>query len=243
MTSKSSASAHQKTVRRTVLTAVATAALMSVGLASAAAHVTVDASSTAANSYTLLSFSIPHGCSGSATTKITISLPEGIDDATPTVNPNWTASKVTAKLAQPKTLANGSQVTERTSQVVYTAKTPLDPAQRDALVLSLKLPDAAGDQLDFPVLQSCETGEVDWAQKVQPGQDHDAVKDPAPAITLSAAAAGDHGGHAASSESGAQSQPSQAPGWIGLAAGLAGLVLGAFALFRTFGRGRRGSTD
>ncbi|ABY21827.1 putative exported protein [Renibacterium salmoninarum ATCC 33209] len=225
----------QKTALKTTMVAVATAGLMGLGAAAASAHVSVSASSTASNSYSLLTFSVPHGCSGSATTKIAISLPENIDDATPTVNPNWVASKVTTKLAQPKTLENGSQVTEKTSQVVYTVKTPLDPAQRDALVLSLKLPDASGSQLNFPVLRSCEKGETNWAQTVQPGQDHDAVKDPAPSITLTAAAAEDaHSGHSAPTPAAAtQDSGSQAPGWIGLGAGIAGLLLGAFALFRT----------
>lgn len=225
-------SAPKKMAAKTALIAVTTLGLMGVGIASAAAHVTVNASDTAANSYSLLTFSIPHGCDGSATTKIAISLPSGIDDATPTVNPNWTASKVTEKLAQPKTLENGSKVTERTSQIVYTAKTPLDPELRDALVLSLKLPEKVGEQLDFPVLQSCVKGQTNWANLVKPGQDHDAVEDPAPFITLSAAATDDHAAQPATSAPASES-PSQAPGWIGLAAGVLGLLLGAFALFRT----------
>ncbi|AJT43115.1 nuclear export factor GLE1 [Psychromicrobium lacuslunae] len=223
-------------VAKTTLIAVGTLGLMGLGISAAAAHVTVSASSTAANSYTLLTFSVPHGCDGSATTKVAISLPEGIDDATPTVNPNWTASKVTEKLAQPKTLENGSKVSERTTQVVYTAKTPLDPELRDALVLSVKLPEKAGSQLNFPVLQSCVKGQTNWSNLVKPGQDHDAVEDPAPFVTLTAADTEDHAAQPSAAAQPANSDNnagSQAPGWIGLAAGLLGLLMGAFALFRT----------
>ena len=36
--------------------------------------------------------------------------------------------KVTEQLAEPKKLADGTSITKRTSQIVYTAKAPLDPA-------------------------------------------------------------------------------------------------------------------
>ncbi|NYE95831.1 uncharacterized protein YcnI [Psychromicrobium silvestre] len=228
--------APKKAVRISATIALGTAALMALGLASASAHVSVDASSTSANSYSLLTFSVPHGCDGSATTKIAISLPESIDDATPTVNPNWTVAKVTEKLAQPKTLENGSKVTERTSQIVYTAKTPLDPELRDTLVLSLQLPDGSGTQLNFPVLQSCVKGQTNWATVVPAGQDDEAVQDPAPAITLTAAtdpASANPANASGTTESKADDGGSQLPGWLGLAAGVLGLLLGGFALFRT----------
>ncbi|WP_394940311.1 YcnI family protein [Psychromicrobium sp. YIM B11713] len=223
--------APKKLLRKTTLIALGTIGLMGLGISTASAHVTVDASSTAENSYSLLSFSIPHGCDGSATTKIAISLPENINDATPTVNPNWTVSKLTEKLAQPKTLENGSKISERTSQVIYTAKVPLSAELRDALVLSLKLPEGVGSQLNFPVLQSCVKGQTNWSNLVKAGQDHDAVQDPAPSITLTAASSGEHGETAAAHTPAADQQSSPLPGWIGLGAGLLALVLSGVALF------------
>ncbi len=151
-----------KTRRRALkatLIAGATIGLMTAGLSAASAHVDISPDSTAAGSYSLLTFSVGHGCNGSPTTKMTIDLPKELSDATPTVNPNWTISKTTEKLATPQKLANGSSVTERTSQIIYTAKTPLDAHQRDALALSLQLPDKVGETLYFPTLQTCETGE------------------------------------------------------------------------------------
>ena len=59
---------------------------------------------------------------------------------TPTVNPNWTAEKITEQLAEPKKLADGTSITKRTSQIVNTAKAPLEHQLRDTLVLSAKLP-------------------------------------------------------------------------------------------------------
>ena len=60
---------------------------------SASAHVSASATSTAAGSYTVVTFAVPHGCDASATTKITIDIPESILSVTPTVNANWTISE------------------------------------------------------------------------------------------------------------------------------------------------------
>ena len=151
---------------------------MLAGLPAASAHVEATPDKTAANSYALLTFAIPHGCNTSGTTKMTITLPAELNDAQPTVNPNWTAQKVTEQLPAPKKLANGTSITKRTSQIVYTAKAPLDPELRDTLVLSVKLPDTAGKTLYFPTLQTCEQGQTDWSQIPQEGQDRGIPQNP-----------------------------------------------------------------
>ncbi|WP_237393910.1 YcnI family copper-binding membrane protein [Pseudarthrobacter sp. ATCC 49987] len=233
-------------LRRTLTaTAVAggTAALMLAGISAASAHVGVTPDKTDANSYALLTFGIPHGCEESGTTKVTITLPAELNDAQPTVNPNWTAAKVTEQLAEPKKLADGTSITKRTSQIVYTAKAPLEPALRDALVLSVKLPDAAGKTLYFPTLQNCEVGQTDWSQLPAEGQDPHSLKAPAPSVTVTAAAAADgHNAHAASTPDAApetvqaaavNDDGTQARSWAGLVAGVGGLALGGLALARS----------
>ncbi len=176
-----------KTSTRRTLSATAvaggTAVLMMAGLAGASAHVSADPNKTAANSYALVTFGIPHGCDTFGTTKVAISLPpEELNDAQPTVNPpNWTVEKVTETLAEPKKLDDGTSITKRTSQIVYTAKAPLDPHLRDALVLSVKLPDAAGKTLYFPpTLQTCEQGQTDWSEIAKEGQNEHDLKAPCP---------------------------------------------------------------
>lgn len=232
-------------IRRSVTaTAVAggTAALMLAGMSGASAHVGVTPDKTDANSYALLTFGIPHGCDESGTTKVTITLPAELNDAQPTVNPNWTAAKVTEQLPEPKKLADGTSITKRTSQIIYTAKAPLEPSLRDALVLSVKLPDAAGQTLYFPTLQNCEVGQTDWSQLPAEGQDPHSLKVPAPAVTVTAAAAADgHGAHAAGAPdatpeavqaAAVTDDGAQARSWAGLVAGVGGLALGGLALAR-----------
>lgn len=242
-------SRHARRGLRSTLVIGATTALMGLGLAAASAHVSATPSDTAANSYSLLTFSVPHGCDGSPTTKVAITLPTELNDATPTVNPNWTISKTVEKLPAPVKQANGSSITERTSQITYTAKTPLDPHQRDALVLSLQVPDAVGKTLYFPTLQTCEKGQTDWKEIPAAGQSEDDLNAPAPSMAVTAAQAEPASGVSTSSATGEgnsttgegssatsagnDDDASQAPGWIGLGAGLAGLVLGGLALART----------
>lgn len=244
---------HASALRRTLsVTAVAggTAALMLAGLPAASAHVSATPDKTAANSYALLTFGIPHGCDTSGTTKMTITLPAELNDAQPTVNPNWTVEKVVEQLPEPKKLADGATITKRTSKIVYTAKAPLDPELRDALVLSVKLPDAAGKTLHFPTLQNCEQGQTDWSEIAKDGQDPHSLEAPAPSLTVTAAAADGHGSPAsaetdtaagtarASSVTGSGSDNgSQARSWAGLVAGVGGLALGGVALMR--GRSRK----
>ncbi|MDQ5860876.1 MAG: YcnI family protein [Actinomycetota bacterium] len=242
-------------LRRTLAAAAATAgtaALIVTGAAGASAHVGVSPDKTAANSYALLTFGIPHGCDESGTTKVAITLPAELNDAQPTVNPNWSVEKVTEQLAEPKKLADGTSITKRTSQIVYTAKAPLAHELRDALVLSVKLPDAAGSTLYFPTLQSCETGQTDWSEIAKDGQDPHSLKAPAPSITITEAASTDGHGAAAATAHASEPQSTEqvatvtdsgadARSWAGLAAGLGGLALGGVAFARSSSKRRQES--
>ncbi|MFV2021765.1 YcnI family protein [Micromonospora sp. LOL_023] len=212
--------------------------------APAAAHVTITPTVTAADSYTVLTVSVPHGCDGSSTTKVAIQIPDLINAVTPTINQGWTVEKVMAELDPPITDGHGNELTERVAEVVYTAKTPLPEGHRDVFELSLKLPDAAGEELIFPAIQTCEQGEAAWAQVPEAGQDSHELDYPAPAFVVTAATEdGDHGsgegsddgdsGEATTASSTTESGPNSLLGWIGLIFGLLGFIAGALALQRT----------
>jgi periplasmic copper chaperone A len=211
--------------RRTIMSVSALGAGVALAIAvplSASAHVGVSASSTAAGSYTVLTFSVPHGCDGSPTQKIAISVPESIVEATATVNPNWTISEVTEPLSEPLTAEDGDPITDRVAQIVYTAKgAPLPADQRDTFELALVLPDGAvGDVVAFPVEQTCTDSSVTW--------DGDEV----PAVTLTAAA--ESSGHAHGDEAPAEAAAgddvlARVLGIGGLVVGVIGIVLAATA--------------
>ncbi|MFF2274111.1 YcnI family protein [Agromyces sp. NPDC058136] len=235
---------ERPSVRPALVTAAAlgAGALLALGAPLAAsAHVGVESTSTAAGAYTVLGFGIPHGCGESPTTKLTFTIPEGIDRVTPTVNPGWTIEKVIETLPEPKTDSHGANVVERVSQVVYTAVTPLPSDLRDVIELSLQLPaDAEGETLEFPVLQECAEGSTDWSAPVVEGEEE--PEHPAPSITVTAAEPdGHHGGVVSASEHGdadasaassdaaaasADDEVARALGITGIVVGVAGLGLG-----------------
>jgi uncharacterized protein YcnI len=134
------------------------AALLAAPLAHA--HITVAPATAPAGAYQTLVFKVGHGCTGSATTGITVQLPEGVT-AKPMPKAGWTITTAPREIAW-----RGG---------------PLPDAYYDEFTLQAKLPDAAG-RLVFKVGQQCEKGRVDWAD-VDP-----ASKTPAPVLEVVPAA-------------------------------------------------------
>ena len=168
---------HRATVGSAAALIAGTALALGAPLA-AHAHVTASASSTAAGSYTVVTFSVPHGCEGSPTQVVTIDLPESIASVTPTVNPLWSVEKAMVALDEPIESAHGGDpITERVGQVVYTSTSGgLADGVRDTFALSLQLPAGEpGEVVEFPVTQTCTEGSVTWE-----GED-------VPSVTLTAA--------------------------------------------------------
>lgn len=223
--------------------------IVALSAGAASAHVTVTPSTTAAGSYTVLTFSVGHGCEGSPTTKIAIQMPEAIPSVTPTLNQGWAVRKVSEKLAKPIEDAHGNKLTERVSQVVYTARTPLADGFRDTFELSVQVPDAEGDTVTFPVIQTCQKGQTSWIETPAEGQDEEELESPAPAFTITAASGeGHHGGatdddaaeadehEAADADADADGDDDGDGNGLavgGLVAGIGGLALGGLALARS----------
>jgi uncharacterized protein YcnI len=213
----------------------------------ASAHVEVEPSATAAGSYSLLTFSLGHGCDGSATTGILIDIPESIQSVTPTVNPGWDIAKIAVDLDTPIEDSHGAAVTTRVGQVGYTAQAPLADGLRTTFVLSLRLPDdAAGETLAFPVLQSCEVGATDWSEAVVEGEEEPAH--PAPSLTVTESGTEAGHGHGASGAA-AVDDPETAGTETGTddviarVLGIGGLVVGAVGLVVAIASRRRNVTE
>ncbi len=181
------------------------------------AHVTVNPSNTAASSYSVLTFSVGHGCEGSSTTALTFTVPQAISSVTPTVNPGWT-------------------IESDENTVVYTAGEPLVDGMRTTFELSVRLPELpAGEKLEFPVLQECEAGSIDWAEStVEAGEE---PAHPAPFIVLTEATADGHTHPPASDHDADEAASGESAGEQAAAAdnsddvvarvlGIAGLVVG-----------------
>lgn len=233
----------RRTSTRTAAVALAAGAVVAMAAAPASAHVTVTPDTTTAGAYAVLTFSVPHGCEGSPTTEVAIAMPPEVNQVTPTRNALWTVEKQMEQLDEPVTDSHGNEITERVGQVVYTARQPLPEGYRDAFELSLQLPDAAGETLVFPVVQTCEEGEAPWTETPAEGQDAEELERPAPAVTLTAAegASGDPASAteepevSASEADDADEADDGGDGLAlaGLVAGLIGILVGGAALLRS----------
>ncbi|WP_353814933.1 YcnI family copper-binding membrane protein [Agromyces sp. SYSU T00266] len=204
----------------------------------AQAHVSVTPSSTAAGSYAVLEFSSGHGCDGSPTTSYTVEIPESILSVTPTIKAGWDVEKVMVELDEPVEGAHGDVVAERVGQVVYTAETPQPDGYRETFQVQVLLPeDAAGERLEFPVLQACVEGENDWSESA--AADGEEPERPAPAIEVTEAT-GDAHGHGdteeASEEHGEEHEAEATAATqgsvdvVGRVLGITGLAVGAAGL-------------
>jgi periplasmic copper chaperone A len=231
---------NRRSARRAagVIGATAGAALL---LAPAAqAHVTATPTETAAGSYTVVTLATGHGCDGSPTTGLDIKMPEGVYSVAPEVHPGWKVKKVMAVLDAPVDDGHGGQYTERVDRVVYSADEPLADGYRFATELSLQIPADAevGSTLEFPTVQTCTKGETAWIEPTPAGGEEPEL--PAPAFVVAAATDGGHGAGAEADESqksaSSTSDSSDGSGplvWVGVVAGLLGLLLGGAALLRS----------
>lgn len=183
-----------RSTARVALTVGAVGAGIVLGASPASAHVSIQEDVQAADSYALLSFGVPHGCDESPTTKVRIQLPDSIPTATPSINPNWDIEIIKEQLDPPLETGHGEALTEGISEVVFTAKTPLEPGYRDDLKLTVHIPaEAAGTTLAFPTIQECVEGQTAWTQVASDGQNPDELESPAPTVTVTAATGDAHG--------------------------------------------------
>lgn len=218
--------------------ALAGALVLAAPLA-ASAHVTVSPDQTAtAGGYGVLTFAFSHGCDGSPTTSIAITIPDGLDSVSPTIAPGWTID-VERK--------NGDGMVDK---VTYTADQPIQSGLRATLALGVKYAAASADQtLVFPVLQTCQVGSTDWSEVPAAGQDAHSLDHPAPSVTVASGTGGstdddgdgdgDHAsmtaGATASGSTSSDSGASTAGIWLGtggLLVGAAGLLTAVVALRR-----------
>lgn len=150
--------------------------------AAAQAHVALTQRSAQADSYFRAAFTVPHGCDGAATTRLSIWLPEQILTAKPQAKPGWTIEIVRVKLDVPVAGPHGTKITERVAKIVYSGGSLADE-HFDEFAMQLRLPPARGT-LYFPVLQECGTKSRSWSEIPSPGQKLNDLENPAASLTV-----------------------------------------------------------
>ncbi len=154
--------------------------------AAAFSHVVLlERTATALSTYKAV-FQVGHGCDGSPTNQIKVTLPAGLQGAKPMPKPGWTLSTQLGKLATPYDDGHGGKVTEGVTQVTWVAISKdhfLPDAHYDEFVLRVRLPKETGP-LWFKVLQGCEKGSTDWADIPASGTSTKGLKTPAALLDI-----------------------------------------------------------
>lgn len=125
------------------------------------AHVTLEQGSAEAGKSYKAVLRIPHGCDGSATTGILVTLPNGVRQAKPMPHAGWRVEAEKEKLAQPYDW-HGETITEDVSRIRWQGGN-LPDAFYDEFVFRIQLPMEAGKTLYFKVKQTCEKGQIEWS--------------------------------------------------------------------------------
>lgn len=161
------------------------AAALGCAVTTASAHVTVQPKEAPADSYFQLTFTVPHGCDGSATAVLRVKLPDGILSAKPQMKPGWNVEVKTRRLATPQQGPHGKTVSEVVDEVSWRGG-PLPDNLYDSFGMIVRLPDQPDHDLYFPVVQECEEGVARWIEIPSSGQSPDRLHAPAPVIHLKA---------------------------------------------------------
>lgn len=156
---------EQLKINRRIICALAL--LLGLALpASASAHVEMTPSEAAAGKQVNLSFEIPHGCDGAATTSLVVQIPKGAENVKASPIKGWKA------VTSPTTLT-------------WTGG-PLPDDQTLEIPFSARLYGKKGNSVMFKVIQKCEGGaSTAWIQAEQGGAE---PEHPAPAVTLTSTA-------------------------------------------------------
>jgi periplasmic copper chaperone A len=153
------------------------------------AHVTLEQPAAPAGGYYKAVFRVGHGCAGSATIGLTVSLPAGVMAAKPMPKAGWSLQTRVEKLAQPYQ-SHGRTVTEDVAAVSWRGG-PLPDGHYDEFVIRLRLPETPGP-LYFKVAQFCEQGRIDWVEVPTEGKTHKDYRTPAAVLEVLPAEAPAH---------------------------------------------------
>ncbi|MFB8387893.1 YcnI family protein [Microbacterium sp. NPDC055910] len=165
----------------------------------ASAHVHVNPGAVSAGATETLTFSFSHGCDGSPTTALVITIPDGVGNATPIMQGGWSVSREDGADGIPET-------------ITFTADSPIDDAIKATVSFdALFNEDTAGTTLAFPVRQDCVEGVNDWNEIAEEGQDPHDLPSPAPLVEVGEVAAGDDGhGHGDAEDTHAEEETANA---------------------------------
>ncbi|ACS39128.1 MULTISPECIES: DUF1775 domain-containing protein [Methylorubrum] len=153
----------------------------------ASAHAVLERKEAAPNAAYRGVVQIMHGCDGRPTTRISVTIPEGVTGAKPMPKPGWTIETVKSAYARSYPSFHG-QVSEGVTKITWSGGS-LPDEQIDEFTFFARISDAfaPGATIYFPVEQDCTEGSYRWSDVPAENGNAQALKAPAPAVRIMAA--------------------------------------------------------
>ncbi|MGV7032086.1 DUF1775 domain-containing protein [Methylobacterium symbioticum] len=173
---------------RAGLRAGLSAALLISGLAAAEAHAVLERKEATPGSGYRGVVQIMHGCDGKPTTRVSVTIPEGMIGAKPMPKPGWVISTARGAYDRPYQSFHGT-VSEGVKTITWSGG-ELPDDEVDEFTFFVRVTDAfaPGATAFFPVEQDCAQGGYRWSEIPAAGQSARDLKSPAPAVRIVAAA-------------------------------------------------------
>jgi uncharacterized protein YcnI len=162
--------------------------LLAISAMPASAHVVLQNATAAPGTHYKAVLSVPHGCDGSATVKLTVKIPEGFINVKPMAKPGWAIAVTKGKYERSYSY-HGTPVAEGATEIVWSGR--LDDAFVDEFAFAGFIAETLkdGDVLMLPTVQECDKGTASWTEIAAAGQNPHALKSPAPLLKIAAQAA------------------------------------------------------
>jgi uncharacterized protein YcnI len=156
-------------------------------------HIVLTEPKAVAGSYYKATLRVGHGCSGFATTSLTVQVPAGFQGAKPQPKAGWNIAIRKAKLVKPYN-SHGKTVTDDVVELRWTAvskEANLPDEQFDEFAFISRLPETVGPAW-VKVIQTCESGQTDWSEIPASGSSTRGLKTPAAMLDIQAAPKHEH---------------------------------------------------
>ena len=145
------------------------------------AHAVFETRSAPANAGFKAVIAVGHGCDGSPTNLVRVTIPEGFTSIKPMPKPGWTLETKKVPLAKPYE-SHGRKITDRVGEITWKGG-KLDAEHYDEFVFTLRTPEKTGKQY-FPVRQECDKGVHDWNEVPAAGKTRRDYKSPAAELDI-----------------------------------------------------------
>ena len=125
----------------------------------------------------LITLRISHGCSGAATTALSVKIPAGVTQVTPAYVPGWAVAVKERKLDPPIKGWDGAMLSETVDEVTWTGGPIPDHLFAD-FKLKVEFPNDSGKTFYFKTIQKCGSTEMRWIETPKQGEKDFDFSDP-----------------------------------------------------------------